>query len=130
MDGVKRAMAENTEQPSKTYPLDPCPLCGGGAAIEYVGTWCNAVCQKCGCSSGSYKSPFWAAKRWNSRVAPKIKEDDKPAAFAALFIQDGIVDEPGKPAEPKIFKPYTGKKKTIVDLPGQMLFDFAEGGNG
>jgi len=75
--GVKSSQERREE---RDWPLDPCPLCGGDAAYEDMGTlypnW-SVVCQKCFCSTQSYRSKYWAAWRWNTR-RPQLSKIEMP----------------------------------------------------
>lgn len=115
--------------PEKHYDLEGCPLCGKKSRMEVSGNGLyplyNVVCGSCGCSSGSYRNPLWAAKRWNTRKGQTTVEVamDKSAVdrmvqtFEPVFIQERDAPAEESQAAKK-------RQKAVKDLPGQMLFDF------
>ena len=80
LDHIQGVESPFVRKEEKDWPLDTCPLCGGEAAYEDMGTlypnW-SVVCQKCFCSTQSYGSKYWAAWRWNTR-RPQLSKIEMP----------------------------------------------------
>ena len=120
MDGVEQPVVRKEE---KDWPLDFCPLCGGEAAFEEMGTlypkW-SVVCQKCFCSTQSYGSKYWAAWRWNTR-RPHLSTLEMPPPDADTPPNDYDEDvedvESVQPQKPVSVEPECSDEPLVFDPP-------------
>ena len=111
--GVVPAVPE--ARPDKVYWLDTCPLCKGEARMVKDGNGLypdyTVSCRKCHCSTQSYKDPYWAAKRWNTRAAPNMDGVDVTGED-----EDGFPLDPPEYSDELAHAPVAAAVSAVTDV--------------